>query len=139
MFREAGILLAARWPNRVGRRRMTRATRFAFFDLRLSIGLLVFSAGAILGLLARANPKALTHGPARYLRPFPSGGVQEAWVARYGGDESLQNLRFSGQHCAISRGRANRDSLLESLGPLSLPFRPRVSPLQQSCTWKFER
>jgi hypothetical protein len=67
---------------------MKRATRFAFFDLRLLIGLLVFFSGAILGLLARANPKALTQGPARYLRPFPGGGVQEAWVARYGGDGS---------------------------------------------------
>jgi hypothetical protein len=118
---------------------MKRATRFYFFNFRLLIGLLVLFAGAILGMFAKANPKALTQGPARYLRPFPSGGVQEAWVARYGGDEGLQNLRFSGQHCAISRGRANRDSLLESLGPLSLPFRPRVSPLQQPCTWKFER
>ena len=64
---------------------MKRATRFAFFDLRLLIALLVFFAGAILGLLARANPKAVTHAPGRYLRPFPSGGVQEAWVARYAG------------------------------------------------------
>jgi uncharacterized delta-60 repeat protein len=67
---------------------MKRATRFAFFDLRLFIGLLVLFAGVILGLLARANPKALTQGPARYLRPSPRGGVQEAWVARYGGDGS---------------------------------------------------
>jgi uncharacterized delta-60 repeat protein len=66
----------------------------AFFNLCLLLRLLVFFSGVLLGLLAAANPQVLAHDIARDLGKqtsrfpdgitlAPSGGVHEAWVARY--------------------------------------------------------
>ena len=63
----------------------------AFFSLRIFLGLLVFFAGALLALFATPTSPGLIHGRAGspnaplHLPIAPSGGVQEAWVARFNG------------------------------------------------------
>src|SRR5438552_355468 len=63
----------------------------AFFSLRIFLGLLVFFAGALLALFATPTSQGLIHGRAGspnaplHLPIAPSGGVQEAWVARFNG------------------------------------------------------
>src|SRR6266513_6554117 len=71
------------------------ASRNAFFDLRVVVALSVFAVGVFLALFATANPQTLTRERARDVDAqaggsnetslAPSGGVQEAWVARYNG------------------------------------------------------
>jgi hypothetical protein len=70
-------------------------SRSAFFNLRALLGVVLFLAGVSLALFATANPQAPTRDRARYMDaqvdhpnrvPFASsGGVQEAWIARYNG------------------------------------------------------
>jgi len=73
----------------------------AFFD-RALLGLLVFFSGVLLGSLAAANPQAFAHDVARDLGKqtsrfpdritlTPSGGVHEAWVARYDHSEGIDD------------------------------------------------
>src|SRR6266513_2619024 len=71
------------------------ASRNAFFNLRVVVALSVFAVGVFLALFATANPQTLTRERARDVDAqaggsnetslAPSGGVQEAWVARYNG------------------------------------------------------
>ena len=71
------------------------ASRTAFFNLRVVVALSVFTVAVFLALFATANPPALARKSARDMdaqmrRPSeislaPSGGVHEAWVARYNG------------------------------------------------------
>src|SRR5438477_66021 len=71
------------------------ASRNAFFSLRVVVALSVFAVGVFLALFATANPQTLTRERARDVDAqaggsnetslAPSGGVQEAWVARYNG------------------------------------------------------
>jgi len=70
-------------------------SRSAFFNLRVIVALCVSLAGAFLAVFATANSPALTRERARLvdaqvrganeISVAPSGGVQEAWVARYNG------------------------------------------------------
>src|SRR6266511_2480987 len=74
------------------------ASRYASFNLRVLIGLVVFFSGVLLALFATAKPKPLIHGgasrldaPVRAPNGFPvtsSGAVQEEWVARYNGPDN---------------------------------------------------
>src|SRR6266545_4229950 len=74
------------------------ASRYASFNLRVLIGLVVFFSGVLLALFATAKPKPLIHGGASRLdaqvrapNGFPvtsSGAVQEEWVARYNGPDN---------------------------------------------------
>jgi hypothetical protein len=71
-----------------------------FFNLRALIALVIFLAGVFLALFATANPQALDRERTRRLDPevlsgsvqfAPSGGVQEAWVARYNNGPNNDN------------------------------------------------
>src|SRR5262249_6849444 len=66
-------------------------TQSAFLTLCILLGLLVFFAGILVALFAATNPRSSTHngnahapGP-NHSRVAQSGGVYEAWVARYNG------------------------------------------------------
>ena len=73
----------------------TSTSRSAFFNPPVIVALSVFLAGVFLALLATANPPRLTRESAREVDArmrrtrdislAPSGGVHEAWVARYNG------------------------------------------------------
>src|SRR5882762_197701 len=66
-----------------------------FLNRRVLLGMLVFSGALLLALFSIARPQALSSERTRNLGPqasrplhgptAPSGGVQEAWVARYNG------------------------------------------------------
>ena len=63
----------------------------AFFNLRVLFGLIVLFVGVLVAVFAparadvrRVNPNVQANRPAQ-LRNAPSGGVQQAWVARYNG------------------------------------------------------
>jgi hypothetical protein len=71
-----------------------RIAQSAFLRLYILLGLIVFFAGALFALFASGSPQALTRDRTHLARELhranpssvaPSGGVYEAWVARYNG------------------------------------------------------
>jgi hypothetical protein len=113
---------------------MKRATRFYFFNLRLLIGLLVLFAGAILGLFAKANPKALTQGTARYLRPFPGGGVQEAALLTPAELPPPHSLPARSRYRLLFTGTAKNAVLTLVIGSIALPVISPSSLMSLACS-----
>jgi uncharacterized delta-60 repeat protein len=77
----------------------------AYFNVRLSLRFVIFSAAMFLALFTSANPEPLrrlglsnikTQGyqPAPVMR-IPSGAVGQAWVARYGGPSSGEDDAYA--------------------------------------------
>ena len=85
--------------------RKKSASRFAFFNRRVLIGLAVFFSGVLLALFATAKSNPLIHGNASRLHAqvrvpnrlplTPSGAAQEAWVARYNGPGNSEDAAIA--------------------------------------------
>jgi uncharacterized delta-60 repeat protein len=68
-----------------------RTAQSAFFNLRVLFGVIVLFVGVLVAVFAparadvrRVNPNVQANRPTQF-RNAPSGGVQQAWVARYNG------------------------------------------------------